>query len=88
MWSVALRLEVAPLGHILARLALQGGTLRCELWAAKPETERSLREELPSLREKLQGLGLAGVTCHCGRMDSENSWVGGDLPEGLVRVSA
>jgi hypothetical protein len=88
LWNVTLRLEVPPMGSILARLALQGGTLRCELRAAEPETERALREELPSLREKLQGLGLVGVTCHCGRMDPEDSWLSGDLPQGLVRVSA
>lgn len=89
-WAMILRLELNELGRLMARLRLQAEALACDFWASDPRMRELLLGGLPSLEERLRGLGLVQVRCSVSALEEHRQWEQeiSPIPLSLVRVLA
>lgn len=89
-WAMILRLELNERGRLMVRLWLQAGTLDCELWASDPRMRELLLGGVPSLEERLRGLGLVEVRCSVSALEEQRQWEQeiSPIPMSLVGVLA
>lgn len=57
-WTMRFALNSAATGEVGAEIALLGRAISVALWAAEPETAKTLEADLPQLAERLSAIGL------------------------------
>ncbi len=67
-WSVALDMDLGPLGSLHIQITLHGESVAAAFWTPQPDTAGLIQEHLNELSQSLQHAGLtpAALTCQAG----------------------